>query len=104
MKLWVGPGSRPLAVKDPIGNPLTVSGTTFFSPSLAISTFSSFHLPRYSVHFSLSFFQFIVSDYLGFFFFFLKVKKNWFNRNGLTPLFLDQVLVSHILLFTFVGF
>ena len=42
MKKWVGPGSRPLAVKDPIGNPLTVSGTTSFSPSLAISTFSSF--------------------------------------------------------------
>ena len=108
MKKWVGPGSRPLAVKDPIGNPLTVSGTTSFSPSLAISTFSSFHLPRYSFHFSLSFFQFIVSDYLGFFFFFffffLKVKNNWFNRNGLTPLCLDQVLVSHILLFTYVGF
>ena len=72
MKKWVGPGSRPLAVKDPIGNPLTVSGTTSFSPSLAISTFSSFHLPRYSFHFSLSLSlsQFIVSDYLGFFFFF----------------------------------
>ena len=90
MKKWVGPGSRPLAVKDPIGNPLTVSGTTSFSPSLAISTFSSFHLPRYSFHFSLSFFQFIVSDYLGFFFFFFEgeeqlVQSQWIDPFVLGP-------------------
>ena len=53
----------------------------------------------------LSLFLSIYSFWLfGFFFFFLKVKNNWFNRNGLTPLCLDQVLVSHILLFTYVGF
>ena len=111
MKKWVGPGSRPLAVKDPIGNPLTVSGTTSFSPSLAISTFSSFHLPRYSFHFSLSFFQFIVSDYLGFFFFFegeeQLVQSQWIDPFVLGPgfgkpyssFYLCWVLIFFIFLF-----
>ena len=88
MKKWVEPDSRPLAVKNPIGNPLTVSRTTSFSPSLAhfhLLIISPSQVLLSSLSLSLSLSQFIVSDYLGFFFF-LKVKNNWFNRNGLTPL------------------